>query len=259
MLLFSTHSLSASAAPCRNGAFNKTLGASIELAQSMIAAGENAGKPTSAFITSMDQPLGYAIGNWLEVKESVETLRGNGPADLTEISLTFAAQMLVQCGLASSWAEARAKADAALADGSALLKFEEMVKAQGGDVGCLRDLDAYPQAKLTLQACAAASGFVTQVDTLAIGLAACSLGAGREKVGDPVDFSAGILLHKKLGDAVHSGEALATLYTNKSHAQLSDAAQKVAAAMLIGPQSAVQPFKLISHFVTKSSVSAWEH
>ena len=204
-----------------NGAFNKTHAESLELAKSMIAAGENAGKSTSAFITSMDQPLGMAVGNWLEVRESIETLCGRGPADLTAISLTFAAQMLVQGGLCTSWSEGHKLATTALTDGSALKKFEEMVIAQGGDVDLCRNLDSYPAAKLSHTVAAATGGFVGKIDTLAVGLTACLLGAGREKVEDGVDPTAGILLHKKLGDQVMAGEATTTMIiiklVNKTH------------------------------------------
>ena len=174
------------------GAFMKTVDQSIELAQLMVAIGTHHGRRVAAMITDMDTPLGHNIGNSLEVMESMDVLKGHGPADLTEVCLQLAANMLVLAGKGDA-AHCRAMAEAVIADGSAFAKCKEMFAAQGGDI---REQD----------------GYIVANDAEKIGSASVLLGAGRQKKGDPLDFAAGITLHKKRGDYVHKGESLATFY-----------------------------------------------
>ena len=197
-----------------SGAFMKTLEDSIALAAEMVNIGENAGRRTMALITDMDTPLGEAIGNSLEVKEAVATLRGNGPADLTEVCLHLAANMMVLAGLGSA-DECMNKAKKAIEDGSALQKLIDMVEAQGGNGDVIRDTTLFEEAKCSYEVIAKEDGVIAAMDTEKCGIASVMLGAGRETKDSPVDLSAGILLHKKTGDAVKKGDVLATMYAAK--------------------------------------------
>ena len=184
------------------GAFMKTVDQSIELAELMVAIGTHHGRRVAAMITDMDTPLGRNIGNSLEVMESMDVLKGKGPADLTEVCLQLAANMLVLAGKGSP-AECRAMAQAVIADGSAFAKCKEMFAAQGGDTRVLVDYRLFEQPAASFELLAEQDGYI---------VASVRLGAGRQKKGDPWDFAAGITLHKKRGDYVHKGESLATFY-----------------------------------------------
>lgn len=199
------------------GAFNPEVSESIELASSMIAAGEADGKPTTAFVTSMEQPIGRAVGNWFEIHETVETLMGHGPADLRALTLVQAGHMILQGGKAGSLAEGVEIAAVQLDNGQALAKFYEMVSQQGGDASVVATdaLGNYPKAALSGDLVASTDGVVSKIDAMEIGLVACGLGAGRTRIEDDVDFTAGVWLHKKVGDVVSRGDALCTLYTNR--------------------------------------------
>lgn len=192
----------------------KTLEDSVALAAEMVNIGENAGRRTMALITDMDTPLGEAIGNSLEVKEAVATLKGRGPKDLTEVCLHLAANMMVLAGLGTT-DECMAKAQNAIADGSALQKLIDMVEAQGGDGNVIRDTDLFEKAKFSYEVIAKEDGVIQAMDTEKCGIASVMLGAGRETKDSPVDLSAGILLYKKTGDTVKKGDTLAVLYAAK--------------------------------------------
>ncbi len=195
-----------------SGSFMKTVEASRELARLMVDIGKNAGKKMVALITNMDRPLGYAIGNSLEVIEAVQTLNGKGPEDFTEMCMTLAGHMLSLAGKGTP-EEGKQMAVAAVADGSALQKLVETVKAQGGDPSLIEHPEKFPAAKYSHVVKSEKSGFIAHVDTEAYGLASLTLGAGRNTAEDRIDFSAGILLTKKTGDHVRAGEELATLFT----------------------------------------------
>lgn len=196
-----------------SGAFMKTLGDSIKLAEKMVAIGARAGRSCSALITGMDTPLGAAIGNSLEVIEAVQTLKGKGPEDLTRVSLALAAEMLHIAGKGS--VESCLKlAEAALSDGSALHAFMRMVKAQGGDIGCLEGKGNLKIAPYSFEVKAQAQGYVAYMDTEACGTASVLLKAGRSKKEDRIDYSAGMKICKKIGDAVKTGDVLAVLYAS---------------------------------------------
>ena len=193
------------------GAFMKTVDQSIELAELMVAIGTHHGRRVAAMITDMDTPLGRNIGNSLEVMESMDVLKGKGPADLTEVCLQLAANMLVLADKGTP-AECRAMAQAVIADGSAFAKCKEMFAAQGGDTRVLDDYSLFEQPAASFELLAEQDGYIVANDAEKIGSASVLLGAGRQKKGDPLDFAAGITLHKKRGDYVHKGESLATFY-----------------------------------------------
>ena len=178
------------------GAFMKTVDQSIDLAELMVAIGTHHGRRVAAMITDMDTPLGRNIGNSLEVMESMDVLKGKGPADLTEVCLQLAANMLVLAGKGTP-AECRAMAQAVIADGSAFAKCKEMFAAQGGDTRVLDDYSLFEQPAASFELLAEQDGYIVANDAEKIGSASVLLGAGRQKKGDPLDFAAGITLHKK--------------------------------------------------------------
>lgn len=194
-----------------NGAFMKTVDESIRLAQMMVAIGTHNGRKVAALITDMDTPLGHNIGNSLEVMESMEVLKGRGPADLTEVCLQLAANMLVLAGK-GTLEECRAMAQAVIADGSAFEKCKQMFAAQGGDIRVLDDYSLFQQPAASFELLAEQDGYIWSNDTEKIGSASVLLGAGRITKEDTLDMSAGIVLHKKTGDAVKKGESICTFY-----------------------------------------------
>jgi pyrimidine-nucleoside phosphorylase len=195
-----------------SGAFMKRREDALALARTLAGIGRGMGKRVSALLTAMDQPLGRAVGNALEVVETVELLRGGGPPDLREVTVVLTAEMLRLAGLAGDPADARARVEAAIADGSGLAKLEEIVRAQDGDPAALHDPERLPRAAGAYDVPAPYAGFVTAIDTEAIGLAAVALGAGRARVEDRVDPAVGIVVAKKLGDPVARGEPLCRVH-----------------------------------------------
>ena len=196
-----------------SGAFMKTVDSAIELAKEMVDIGSNAGKNTLALITDMDIPLGYNIGNSLEVIEAVETLRGRGPKDLTEVCIQLSANMLYLAGKGSI-EECIHLANRAIEDGSAYNKFIEMVEAQGGDSNVIKDVDKFEKSKYAFEVKSEYSGYIYSMDTESLGIASVMLGAGRETKDSIIDFSAGIIINKKYGEYIEAGEVLATMYAN---------------------------------------------
>ena len=215
-----------------SGAFMKTLDDSIKLAETMVAIGEGAGRRTVAMITDMDTPLGLSIGNSLEVIESMEVLQGHGPADLTEVSLQLAANMLYLVGK-GSLEDCRKLAEVSINDGTAFERFCKMVKAQGGDDSVLRDYDKFAKAPYQCEVIAKTDGFITNMNSETIGVTSMILGAGRETKENDIDFSAGLVIHKKYGDEVKSGDSLVTLYTSKKDS-LDEAEKLYRTAIQIG-------------------------
>jgi len=191
------------------------------------------GKKIAALITDMDQPLGNAVGNSLEVAECIETLKGRGPRDLEELSVELAAWML-HLPAGEPLDAARARVRKALASGEGLRKFREVIELQGGDPAVCEDAGRLPRARRTLDIHAGASGFVTRIACAAVGHAAMVLGAGRETVDSAIDPAVGLVLHKKVGDVVSAGEPLATLHVNDT-AREEDAIALIRSAIHIGP------------------------
>lgn len=211
------------------GAFMETLDEARTLASRMVDIGRLAGREVVALLSDMNQPLGCAVGNSLEVVEAVETLKGGGPADFREHCLHVSAHMLVLGKRAKDLAEGRAMAEKSIADGSAFEKFRVLVQAQGGDVSYVDDMSKFPRAKFVEVVKAPRGGSILQVQARSVGEAAVTLGAGRAKKSDPVDHAVGFVIHKKVGDKVEAGEALFTVHAN-DESRLAEARQAVLAA-----------------------------
>ncbi len=194
------------------GAFMKTLPEARQLAQIMVEIGQGVGRQTAAIISDMNRPLGRAVGNALEVVEAVQTLRGQGPADLTEHCLIVAEQMLILGRLAADTASARQMLLAVLADGRAMAKLEAWIAAQGGDVSVLADPCLRCPAAVVRPVLAPRSGVVAAIDALEVGIAALHLGAGRLKKGDPVNPAVGVVLEAQVGQRVRAGDVLLTVH-----------------------------------------------
>ena len=206
-----------------SGSFMKDLEDSRTLAKLMVAIGKRAGKRISALITDMDRPLGYAVGNSLEVVEAIEALQGKGPEDLVELSLALASQILFLADK-GTLEECRALAQDAITSGRALDTFAQMVKAQGGDPDYIYHPEKFATAPYSREVKVTESGYIASVDTEKYGLASLLLGAGRNTKEDEIDLTAGYMIQKKTGDYVNAGDTLAVLYT--SNASLLDAAER---------------------------------
>jgi pyrimidine-nucleoside phosphorylase/thymidine phosphorylase len=221
-----------------SGAFMKTAADAQRLAYTLCAIGRGMGKRVSALLTAMDQPLGEAVGNALEVIEAVQLLHGKGPADLREVTVELAVEMLALGNPGTDRAQARKRVEGAIADGSAFRKLLEIVEAQGGDSRALEDLERLPRAKGKLEVPAPASGVVEAIDCEAIGQAAMALGAGRATVEQDVDHGVGILVAKKVGQAVERGEPLCTLHWGERGTEPpARVSERILAAYRIGPKA----------------------
>jgi pyrimidine-nucleoside phosphorylase len=196
------------------GAFMQTLDEARKLAELMVDIGRLAGRQTAALLSDMNQPLGHAVGNALEVVEAIETLHGSGPADFREHCLHVSAHMLLLGKRAKDLAEGRRMAERSIADGSAFEKLRVLVQAQGGDVSFVDYHDKFPQAKFVDVVKAPRSGFISQVHARIVGEASVALGAGRAKKGDPVDHAVGFVIHHKVGDRIEEGQPLFTIHAN---------------------------------------------
>jgi pyrimidine-nucleoside phosphorylase len=205
-----------------SGAFLPDVASATELAEAMVAIGHELGRDTVALLTHMDQPLGYAIGNAVEVNEAAAALRGEGPGDLTELALALAGEMIVLAGIAPDPAAARQKVERLLASGVAYERFLAMVEAQGGDPASVAN--GLPLAPVTADVTAPASGYISRIDALAAGLVSVQLGAGRNRKEDVIDPGVGIVLRKKTGDAVRSGEPIARVFAHSETAAATAAA-----------------------------------
>ncbi|MFU8812497.1 MAG: thymidine phosphorylase [Balneolaceae bacterium] len=235
-----------------SGAFMKTKEDAIELAQTLVGIGEEFGKETIAYLTAMEQPLGSAVGNWLEVRESIDCLRGGGPADVLEISHLLAGTMIYLGGKADSVDEGIEKSHRAVQDGSAFQKWLDIVGEQGGDTSVIEDPDSYPEAAFSAGVAAGSGGVITAMNAYEMGMASLELGAGRRAKEDDVDPQAGFLLHKKIGDRVEKGETFATLYTNKE-TTLDGAIAQMQQAVTISEQKP-SPRPLVVHRVDANGV-----
>jgi pyrimidine-nucleoside phosphorylase len=197
-----------------SGAFMKTIEDARKLARTMVEIGDGVKRDTRAILTDMDQPLGRAVGNNLEVKEAIDTLNGHGPDDFVTLCIKAAGVILVQGKVVSTLEEGEALARAKIKDGSALNKFKAMVKAQGGDVSYIDNPSQFVVSKHHEEVYADADGYVGRIDCLEIGVAAMQLGAGRATKDDVIDPAAGIIVDKKVGAKVSKGDKLADIYTD---------------------------------------------
>ncbi|MCM1254017.1 MAG: pyrimidine-nucleoside phosphorylase [Clostridium sp.] len=197
-----------------SGAFMKSEEDAKALAKEMVSLGKHAGKNTIAIVSDMDEPLGYAVGNALEVKEAIETLRGKGPADFVELCMTLGSQMLIASGCAEDDRQAREMLQKAIDDGSALTKLAEFIEAQGGNAAAVYDTSLLPQASIVEEILSEKEGYIEKIICDEIGICSLILGGGRETKESVIDLSVGLILHKKVGDYVKKGEFLATIHAN---------------------------------------------
>ncbi|MET7021314.1 pyrimidine-nucleoside phosphorylase [Bacillus mycoides] len=228
------------------GAFMKTEEDAKELAHAMVRIGNNVGRQTMAVISDMSQPLGFAIGNALEVKEAIDTLKGEGPEDLTELVLVLGSQMVVLAKKANTLEEAREMLIEVMKNGTATEKFKEFLSNQGGDSSIVDNPEKMPQAKYVIDVPAKTSGVISNIVADEIGIAAMLLGAGRATKEDEIDLAVGLMLRKKVGDAVKEGEPFVTIYANRENVE--DVKAKIYENISIA-ETAVAP-KLVHTVIT---------
>ncbi len=229
--------------------------AALRLCRTMVAIGERAGRPTAGLITGMDQPLGRAVGNSLEIAESVEALKGNGPDDILAVSFALGACMLKLAGRVAESGEAKALFRQAIASGRALDVFRRFVAAQGGDPRVCDDPSRLPAAGARAELEASRSGYVERIDALEVGLAAIDLGAGRRGKDDTIAPGAGFVFHAKVGDPVEKGRPVVAVHSDRPE-RLPAVLARLAGAIRIGPGPVAVP-KLIRHLVDKNGVHPW--
>ena len=225
-----------------SGAFMKDVPSAVELSELMVNLGKKFGRNTKAIITSMNEPLGDAIGNSLEVIEAINILKGKKSGHLKEIALKIGSKLMIMEGLAKSEDEARKVLEGKISDGSAIEKFKEMVELQGGDPSYIDDTDKFKKSSIIKDITSEETGFVKSIEAIEIGIASRDLGAGRHKKGDVLDLSAGIYLHKKVGDFVEKGEKIATIYTEKEN-EVEGAIDRIKAAYAFSDKR--EDYKLI--------------
>lgn len=226
-----------------NGAFMKDIDQARTLAKLMVKIGNGLGRDTRAVLSNMNEPLGLAVGNALEVKEAIAALHGKGPEDLMELCYTSGSIMLEQAHLCKNQEEGRKMLERVIEDGSAFTKFLEMVQAQDGDINYILHPEMFAVAKNIIPIYATESGYVSSIDALEIGLSSMTLGGGRETLDDVIDMSAGIMLNKKVGDQVKEGEVLCYLHSNKNVTLINRVAKNVFNA-----------FKISKEFVSKPQI-----
>ncbi len=235
-----------------DGAFMKTLDDSFELAKAMVDIGCGMGRETIGMITNMDEPLGFAVGNSLEVIEAIETLKGNGPKDFVMLCETLGAYMLVLAKVCESFEEGKKMIQDAISSGRALEKLKEFIENQGGDKRVVDDYDLLPKSKNIVPIKSPKSGYISKIEAEEIGVSAMILGAGRETKEDELDLSAGIVLQKKVGDYVNKGDILAYMHYNKEE-KFEQAKERFINAYEIVDDK-TQPKKLIYGVVTKDEI-----
>jgi len=240
-----------------SGAFLPELERGLALAETMIALGADHGCPVVALLTAMDRPLGRACGNAIEVEESINALRGEGPADLMQLTFALGAEMLVLGGATATRDEARRRMEVAISSGKAAERFQRIIEAQGGDPRVVDDPSRLPQAAECEWYVAPRDGVVAQVEPRAIGHGITALGGGRTKVSDVIDPSVGFVVTARPGDIVRAGEPLGTIFARDAAGVMSGRAT-LARAIVIA-DDADPPLPLISHRVTEAGATPWEH
>ena len=224
-----------------NGAFMKDINQARTLARLMVKIGNGLNRDTRAVLSNMNEPLGLAVGNALEVKEAIAALQGNGPEDLMELCYTSGSVMLMQAHIVENKAEGRKMLEKCIQDGSAFKKFVEMVKAQDGDVEYILHPEKFPLAKNIVPIYAKEEGYIKEINALEIGLSSMTLGGGRETLDDVIDMAAGIMLNKKVGDYVKEGEVLCYLHSNKNVTLINRVAKNVSNAFIISKEFVEKP------------------
>ncbi len=229
------------------GAFMKDRTKARELAQALVAVATAMGKPTRAVLTAMEEPLGRAVGNALEVAESIDCLKGRGPVDTMEVTYALGEQMLLLTKTATTTAEARARLEASVASGAAAAKFRELIAAQGGDVCVVDEPARLPQARFKVPLASPRAGLITDVDAMGVALAALRLGAGRAKAEDRVDHAVGVSALVKMGERIAPGAPMCVIHANDESA-LAAAQAMLAQAITVGDAALVAP-KLIDEVI----------
>ncbi|GAB4180662.1 MAG: pyrimidine-nucleoside phosphorylase [Calditrichia bacterium] len=238
-----------------SGAFMKSKEQAIELGEALVKVGNLAGKQVIGFLTNMDRPLGNYIGNWLEVKESIDCLKDNGPKELMELSLVLSAGMILLSGKCNDFKDAYKLAEETIKSGKAYDKFLEIVQEQGGDTSVIENPESYPTARHIIEVKAQQEGYIQHIDAYPLGVLSVELGAGRFRKEDPVDPQAGIILHKELNESVQPGDVLCTLHTNKD--VMEEFSQKALASFKIG-NNPIEKTPLIYHVITENGVEDWD-
>ena len=243
------------------GAFMQTNERALELAKTLVNIGNGFGKETIGFITNMNQPLGVAIGNWLEVVESVECLRGtvgndDASSDLMEVSYVLSGAMVYLGKKAKSIEEGIEKCRKTIEDGSAYRKLLELILAQGGNIAAIENLVSYPIPQFAMEVKSSEYGFISEIDSFELGMTSISLGAGREKIDDVIDMKAGILLKKKVGDAVDVGDILVVFYTDRENV-LASARERITKAFKFSSHKPEHE-PMILDLVDKNGVKKWK-
>lgn len=231
-----------------DGAFMKNEKDAERLAKTMVQIGKLANRQTMAIISDMSQPLGLAIGNSLEVKEAIDALKGEGPADLMEMVYVLGSQMVVLAKQADTLEEARELLKEAIQSGAATTKFKEMIRNQGGDESIVDRPENLPQAEFVIELPAKESGYISEMVADQLGIAAMLLGAGRRTKEDTIDYSVGLMLHKKVGDSVTAGEPLVTVYANSQ--AIDDVKAKIYENIFITKEKVAEP-TLIHQIITE--------
>lgn len=239
------------------GAFFTSAEKSLALAQRLIAIGEKFDLQTTALMTSMDQPLGFAVGNWLETKESIDTLMGNGPQDVVDLTLALGAEMLYQAKVVNNVSRGFEKLTNLLDSGAAYEKFLTLVNEQGGDTSVIENPEKYPRSRFHHIISSQKNGFITTIDALKIGLLAMELGAGRKKMSDPIDYTAGIIVRKKIGEHVQVGEPMFELFYSKEISK--DYLQQKIDELVATSEDCPEKPPLILSYINKKGQQRWPH
>ena len=239
-----------------SGAFMKTVDDAIELAEALVGIGERFGKKTIAYLTNMNQPLGFKIGNWLEVEECVQALHGKGPEDILKLSNLLSGTMIYLGEKAGSVEEGIKKSEEVIANGKAFQKWIDIVEEQGGDSSVIKNPDAYPKATYEFELQSKHDGFIKSMNSYEIGMGSLELGAGRKSIEDLIDPEAGISLKKKVGDKISKGETILIGYTNKPATIDSVTEQLYGAVEIGGEQPELEP--LVTHICDGEGTRAFE-
>ena len=238
-----------------SGAFMKNQKDAIKLAETLVGIGEEFGKQTIAYLTNMEQPLGYAVGNWLEVKECIDCLHGAGPDDVMEITHLLAGTMIYLGEKAATIEEGIKKSHKAIENGTAFQKWLDIVEEHGGDINVIKDPDIYTPSEFIIDVTSEKEGYITEMDAFSLGMMSVELGAGRRAKKDRVDPAAGFTLRKKIGDYVKRGETLCTLHTNKR--DVIDQCKSTCNEAICIHADATEVHKQITHKVDKNGVQKY--
>jgi pyrimidine-nucleoside phosphorylase len=238
-----------------HGAFMKDEQDALRLCRTMVAIGEKTGRPTIGLITNMDQPLGRAVGNSLEIIESIEALKGTGPEDIMQVAYALGFCMLKAAGQRTSYAQAGEMFREAVVSGRALEVFRRFIAAQGGDSRVCEDFSLLPVASQQVEFPAPSSGFIADIDSYRVGLAAIETGAGRRKKEDAIAYGSGFVFHAKIGDRVEKGQGIITVYSDRPD-RTPAVLERLNQAITIGPRSVAKP-KMILYLVDKHGVHPW--